>query len=184
MLRLLSSLSLFCLILLTCNGIADSIKGLVKDRIDDAIETLRKQDVQTRNEYAESYQAKMHHDSDPALQKMLLRLDSTIAEGAHYMDSISDEMKFLEDHDPNNMEYAKTLFLYKGIGDTLYTILSRVNNLARTIAAETGHVSMVDSLRLIVLNQPRMDAWKEQDFSILDPFTAMVLVYDSVPREM
>jgi len=168
---------MFCLIFIGCNGIANSINDSLKDGFADAREALHKEDVQARSEYGDSYQAAMHRDGNPALQKMLLRLDSTIAAGARYMDSISDQMSFLADHDPNNMDYVKILFLYKGVGDTLYITLVRVNDLARTIALQTGRTSMVDNLRLTVLNQPTMDAWKEQDFSVLAPFTALALVH-------
>jgi hypothetical protein len=86
---LLSPLSLFCLIFIGCNGIAHSINDSIKDGVDDAKDALHKEDVQARSEYAGSYQVAKHHVDNPALQKMLFRLDSTIATGARYMDSIS-----------------------------------------------------------------------------------------------
>jgi hypothetical protein len=175
--RLLCQLSLFCLIFLSCNGIAHSIDDSVKNGVAEAKKTLRQEDEQVRKEYRESYQAAIHHGSAPALQKMFRDLDSTITVRTRYMDSISGEMSFLADKDPTNMEYTKILFLYKGVGDTLYATLTRVNDLARTIALQTGHTSTVDSLRLTVLNQPTVNAWKEQNFSILDPFTAMALLH-------
>lgn len=176
--RLLSQLSLLCLIFLSCNGIGHSIDDSFKGRVADAKEELRKEDEQARNAYRESYQAALHDGSDPTLQKMFIHLDSTIRVGARYMDSISGEMSVLVDKDPTNTEYAKILFLYKGVGDTLYATLNRVNDLAGAIALQTGHKSTVDSLRLTVLNKPTVDTWKEQDFSVLDPFTAMALLHD------
>src|ERR1700730_15944375 len=134
MFKLLSQLSFLCLVFLSCNDIAHSIDNSVKEGLADAKEALRKEDEQARNAYTESYQAAMHHGSDSALKMMFLQLDSTIAAGARYMDSISGEMSFLVDHDPTNTEYAKILFSYKGVGDTLYGTLTRVNDLAGTIA--------------------------------------------------
>jgi hypothetical protein len=175
--RLLSRLSLLCFIFLSCNGIAHSIDDSVKNGLVEAKEALRQEDEQARNAYRESYQAAMHHNSSPALQKMFQDLDSTITVRTRYMDSISGEMSFLVDKDPTNSEYARILFLYKGVGDSLYATLIRVNELAGTIALQTGHTSKVDSLRLTVLNQSTANAWKEQDFSVLDPFTAMALLH-------
>lgn len=174
---LFSQLSLFGLIFLSCNGIAHSIDDSIKNGVADAKEALRKEDEQARNAYRESYQTAMYHSRDPTLQKMFQHLDSTISICARYMDSISGEMSFLVDKDPMNTEYAKILFLHKGVGDSLYAILIRVNDLAGTIALQTGHKSTVDSLRLTVLNQPTVNIWKEQDFSVLDPFTAMALLH-------
>ena len=170
----LRQLPLFCLIFLSCHDIG----GSFKEKIGDAKEALRKEDEQVRNAYRESYQVAMHYSGDPALQKMIQHLDSTITVGAHYMDSIYAEMSNLMDQDPTNIEYPKILFLYKGVGDTLYGTLTRVNDLSRKIALQTGSTSTVDSLRLTVLNQPTtVDAWKARDFSVLDPFTAMALLH-------
>jgi hypothetical protein len=175
--RLLSRLFLLSLIFLSCNGIGHSIDNSVKEGVADAKEVLRKEDEQVRKTYRESYQASIHHGSTPALQKMFQDLDSTITIRARYMDSISGEMSFLADKDPTNMDYAKILFLYKGVGDTLYATLTRVNDLAGTIALQTGHRSTVDSLRLTVLNKPTVGDWKEHYFSVLNPFTAMALLH-------
>jgi len=111
--RLLSQISFLCVVFLSCNGIAQSIDNSVKDGLADAKEALRKEDEQARNAYTESYQTAIHHGSDSALKMMFLQLDSTIAAGARYMDSISGEMSFLADHDPTNTEYAKILFCTK-----------------------------------------------------------------------
>ena len=175
--RLLSQLLLLSLIFLSCNGIAHSVEDSVKEGVSDAKEALRKEDEQMRKTYSESYQASVRPGSNPALQKAFQDLDSTIAIGARYMDSISGEMSFLADKDPTNMEYTKILFLYKDVGDSLYATLIRVNDLAGTIALKTGRKSKVDSLRLTVLNKPTIGDWKEHYFSALNPFTAMALVH-------
>jgi hypothetical protein len=171
MCRLLSYLSLIYFTILGCNG-------SVKPTLADAEETLRKEDEGARKLYSESYQSALHLNSDSALQRMFLKLDSLIHVSAHYMDSISNEMSFLVNHDPTNTNYPKILFLYKGVGDTIFALLTGVNNYAGAIALRTGHKATVDSLRLTVLNQPTADAWKIQDFSVLDPFTAMALLHD------
>jgi hypothetical protein len=175
--RLLSQLSLLCLIFLSCNDVAHSINDSLKEDLADTKEVLRKEDEQARKGYRESYQSAMHHASEHGLQKLFEHLDSTIALGAHYMDSISGEMKLLEEKDPINMEYPKNLFLYKGVGDTLYDILTQVNDIAGIIALQTDNTSAVRDLRLTVLNQPTVDAWKKQDFAVLSPFTAMALLH-------
>lgn len=165
---------LIILLLLGCNGAASSIDN----QISDAKEALKKEDEQARTAYKESFQTAIRRDVDTALRKKLLLLDSSVTRGAHYMDSIYEQMSFLASHDPTNFDYVKELFLYKGVGDSLYSILIDVNDLARKIAEISGHISSVDSLKITVLNQPTADNWKHQDFDTLNPFAAMTLVHD------
>jgi len=159
---------------LSCNGIANSIKHSVEEDVADAKDALRQEESKARAAYTTTYQSSIQHVSDHQLKIKLLLLDSTIAAGVKYMDSISGIMNLMPQDDPRNIEYLKNRFIYGGIGDTLFAVLNRVNDLARDVAQQTGHIAKVDSLRLTILNQPAADAWEQQDFSMLDPITAIV----------
>jgi hypothetical protein len=172
MIKSLIHLTLLCLVFLSCNSREESYQ----DGVADAKEAIRKEDELIRKDYVESYQAALHNEGDSGHRKMYVSLDSAITTGVHYMDSIYGEMSFQADHAPTNFEYVKILFINKRVGDTLFATLTRINDLAKAIALETGHAQAVDSLKLTVLDKPTASAWKEV-FSA-GPAIAMVFVHN------
>lgn len=174
MTKSLNPLYLIFLAFLGCNSPDESFRNGIAD----AKEFLRKEDEMVRKEYILSYQAALRSDRNLQHRKAYLHLDSAITSSSHYMDSIYGEMSFQADHNPTNFEYVKILFLYKGVGDSIFAGLTRVNDLARTIALQTCHLSITDSLKLTVLSEPVASAWKERYFSELNPVSAMAFVHD------
>jgi len=131
-------------------------------------QALQDEDVEGRKAYQTAWHEAMRKAPDPVLREQLEKLDRRLTSGLHYMDSIYGEVNFQDDHQPpDNSSYVQELFLHKGVGDSLYSILIEVNALARQTVERSGKVTLVDSLQKTVLPQSSAGGWKKDNFSLM-----------------
>ena len=147
-------------------------------QIDNVKQTLQDEDVESRKAYQTAFQQAIGAATDTVLRGQIGRLDRRLTAGLHYMDSIYGEVNFEDEHQPpDNSAYVTALFLQKGVGDSLYSILVQVNALARQTAQRTGRLAVVDTLQSTVLNEPSVDKWKNETFSMVSPLMALILLH-------
>ncbi|GAA4728742.1 hypothetical protein [Flavisolibacter ginsenosidimutans] len=160
-----------------CNSVSEHIEQQVDSNIETAKQDMNAEIEKSKEEFREAYQLAEKSNSDKFGLQNLQTFKTTFTSTDNYLDSLKTEMDGLNDKDVHTVELVKSIFLYKGAGDSIINKLNRTiaigKAVARTEKQKVAIKAMNDSLGIA----PNPDRWKEQTFGLTGPLGASMVLY-------
>jgi len=110
----------------------------VKDRVDNGVKDAKvemESDIsRSKSEFEKSYGKIVQHSKDSVFLIKVTDLYSSITKTSKYIDSLRIEMDKLDALDTKNIELLKQMYLYNGIGDSVFNKVKRSYSITIDIA--------------------------------------------------
>ncbi|MEX6690164.1 hypothetical protein QTN47_21825 [Danxiaibacter flavus] len=125
-----------------------------------------------KTEFSKLYKQAVQQSKDSVFSTNAGDLYSSITKTSAYIDSLRIEMDNLDYMDPKNMELVQRMFLYKGIGDSVFNKIIRSYSLATQVALADSSKS-----RLIKVQEGFTRDKKILFFEVQTPLGVNMLLY-------
>lgn len=167
----------FLIFVFSCNSLSGHIEQQVETKVEDAKEEMNAEIERAKENFKTHYQAAEKNELDSLQKRKLQELDSSINSTDNYLDSMKREMDQLDVMHPRNIELVSAIFLYRGVGDSIFNKLKRSIVIAQSSAKTEQQKLAIKAASDSLFTQPSADKWKEHKFGSLNSLGASVIIY-------
>ena len=166
----------FLFILFSCNSLSEHTKQQVDDKVETSKEDMNADVQNLRQGFVVTYNEKLKSQTDSSGKQKLQGLYNLIIATDTYLDSLKGEMDKLDEADINNVESVKTIFLYKGAGDSIINKMKRsIEAAQKNTSTERGKIGIKATSD--TLFNVSAEKWKEQTFGLTNSLGASMILY-------
>jgi hypothetical protein len=148
----------------------------VKDKVDNSIKEGKVEmdtDISNaKSDFAESFNRALGESKDSSFSDNVTDLYSNVSKTSKYIDSLRKEMDKLDGMDTKNIELIKQIFLYNGIGDSVFVKVKHSYSLTIDIA-----VADTTKARLRKVKETYTEESKKQFFELNGPLGVNMILY-------
>lgn len=164
-------------IFFSCNNLSEHIEQQVDKEVETSKQYMDAEADKSKNNFLILVRAAKKSQNDHSEQQQLHELETIITGTDNFLDSLKTEMDKLDELDVRNMELVKSTFLYKSIGDSIISKLTRSIAIAQTIAKTEKQKAAIKALSDTLGIQPNPEKWKEQTFGLNNSLGASMILY-------
>lgn len=154
------------------------IKETVDSRVKDDKVEMNKNISESKFDFTKSYNQTISHLKDSSLSVNVDALYSSVFKTSKYIDSLRTEMDKLDEMDTRNVELIKQIFLYDGIGDSVFNKVRYSYSLTIDIA-----VADTTKTRLRKVKETYNEETQKLFFELNSPLGVNIILY-SIESEL
>lgn len=165
------------LVLFSCDNLSTNVEQAVDENISDSKAEMNNKIEKSKIKFINKYTKAINNNNDVKVRQNLQELHSSITQTATYLDSFKREMDRLDAIDEDNVEHVKRIFLYNGVGDSVFNKLKRSIAIAEEITLNQQSKIAIKNMRDSIFNKPDINKWREGYFRLTNPLGASMVLY-------
>lgn len=157
--------------LIGCN-FSEQVKNKVDSGVKDAKLEMDEDISNAKSDFEKSFNQTLKQSKDSILTTKVVDLYSRVTKTSLYIDSLRKVMDKLDDMDTKNIELIKQMFIYDGIGDSVFAKVKHSYSLTIDIA-----VADTTKTRLKNVTETYSDETQKQFFQQNSPLGVNMILY-------
>jgi len=168
--------------LIGCENFSKRVNEHIDSGVMDAKIEMSKNVSEAKTAFHDTYNKAINSVTDSTIKNQLRSYNSSVIDVTNYIDSLSTAMNKLDHKDVKNVEVVKNIFLYDGIGDSLFNKVNLSYMLLDNITLVASKSALTNS-RNNMLSNGDVNKFKELYFGLNGPL-GVVMILNGMETEV